>query len=338
MNIEDISILDYLSKRGIEARKEGPNYYCSSPFSSDKTPSLCIYPTNTFYDFSNGFGGNVVILHAKLNNITNREAFLDLIKNNEYKKYEKQFKEERKPKKFNFQNYVNNVREEVEQIERYAKGRGIVSGFTPGFFYEYPKRTGEVDEPQAEGEANIRSDSGPGHGCEFGKYRKELYVRVPSMMFVHVDKNLNPCGAKFRRVDGKEPRFSARGKLGIYYLPKMTLNLKSTSTEFPTRNVLYVVESESSANSLWEYLRRTSTVISMGGVAVKPKPEQLPEHLAKMPKKLIIDYDGNEKLYNERLKLYDGLGAEPIKLRLPKGEDINSLYTKNKMYLIDNLI
>ncbi len=57
-----------------------------------------------------------------------------------------------------------------------------------------------------------------------------------------------------------------------------------------------------------------------------------------LKKKLIIDYDGNEELYQQRLKLYEGLGAEPIKLILPKGEDINSLYCKKQMWLIEHML
>ena len=54
--------------------------------------------------------------------------------------------------------------------------------------------------------------------------------------------------------------------------------------------------------------------------------------------KLIIDYDGNETLYEERFKLYAHLNPEPIRLILAKGEDINSLYNLNKMYVIENLL
>jgi hypothetical protein len=66
--------------------------------------------------------------------------------------------------------------------------------------------------------------------------------------------------------------------------------------------------------------------------------KELPEHLQNSKIKLIVDFDGNEKLYQERLRLYKDLGAEPIKLILPKGEDINSLFVKKQMYLIEHLL
>ena len=74
-------------------------------------------------------------------------------------------------------------------------------------------------------------------------------------------------------------------------------------------------------------------VVSYGGVAAVPK--ELPFD---MPTKIIIDFDGNEKLYEERLELYGHLRGVPIKMMLPKGEDLNSLWVKNKIQIVNKLI
>ena len=53
---------------------------------------------------------------------------------------------------------------------------------------------------------------------------------------------------------------------------------------------------------------------------------------------VIIDYDNDEKLYKNRIETYENL-AKPIKMILPKGEDINSLYNSaSKKHLLFNLI
>jgi len=55
-------------------------------------------------------------------------------------------------------------------------------------------------------------------------------------------------------------------------------------------------------------------------------------------KRLIIDYDGSEEKFQERIKKYEHLGMKVVKIPLPKGEDINSLHVENKLYTINNLI
>jgi len=158
------------------------------------------------------------------------------------------------------------------------------------------------------------------------------WKRNPAMMFIHKDESMRITGAKFRKITNDGSRFSARGKLGFYIL-------ETECSESFYKKTVFLVESETSANSLWEFLKRKNRpaiVISTGGVSLVP--DELPKAYKDLPKKLIIDYDGNETLYNDRLKLYSHLGAKPIKLILPKGEDINSLFNLNKIDLIEYLL
>src|SRR5690606_20083475 len=115
-------------------------------------------------------------------------------------------------------------------------------------------------------------------------------------------------------------RFVMRGSSGFY-----TLRSGDGSDS------LWVVESETSANSLWEYCSeryKNATIISHGSVENIPKDIPYKE----IPKKyLILDYDGNQSLYKSRLEKYNHLGLRPLKLELPKGEDINSLYCRNEI-------
>ena len=312
--IKDISIVNYLNEIGIETRKEGPRYFCSSPFSSDRNWSFCVYPGNTYFDWSTGHGGNIINLHGRIRGISTGDAFKELkdgISHEKYKANYKQFKEKEEFwEEFSVDKYTNTRPEEILAIKSYAEGRGITDGYKPGVFFSRVRDTNK-------------------------------WKRNPAIMFVHVDKNLKPCGAKFRKIKQSEDndqsvRFSARGRLGLYIL-----GLERTTVFDQTMNVLYVVESESSANSLWEHLKtiqRPAIVLSRGGVSSPPKLSELPESLRRLPKKLIIDYDGSEELYQQRLGLYRDLGADPIKLLLPKGEDINSLYVKKQMYLIEHLL
>lgn len=342
MDILQISIKDYLEGIGIPTRKEGSRYFASSPFSRDSNWSFVIYPTNTYFDFSTGHGGNIINLVSRLNGISLSDAANQLrngVKHEKYKPNYKKIKEELfKEVEFKLEKYINHNEEECEKIHAYAKNRGITEGYFCGvFFTRFVESDPKMDRPILSG---------------------SKWIRVPALGFLHVDKNLKPCGAKFRKIitgtpKDQSPRFSARGNLGFYMFFTQTKEVFGTEThqmmsisekiaQLNTQScVLYVVESESSANSLASWLQKhqiSSVVLSRGGVSSACKTEDLPEQLQGLQKKLIIDYDGNEELYQQRLQLYSDLDAQPIKLILPKGEDINSLYVKNEMWKIENLL
>jgi hypothetical protein len=316
-DILKIPIQDFLEGMGIPTRKEGNKLFASSPFSSDRNWSFCIYPTNTFFDFSSGCGGNILNLVSRLHGISFSEAarrLRDGISHETYKPNYKNPRPQQEPiQPFDYEKYINTNPEECAQIKAYAASRGITEGYFCGVFF-------------------TRQVVGKEHSG---------WLRNPSLAFLHVDKYLKPCGAKFRKIKPTEDsrdqsvRFSSRGALGFYIL-ETNPNAKPTQ--------MYVVESESSANSLWEYLKiygivtENYVVLSRGGVSSAPKLEELPEIYQSLPKKVIIDYDGSEELYQKRLKLYAGLLAQPIRLILPKGEDINSLYVHNKMWMIEHLL
>lgn len=66
------SILDSI---GGHSNSMGTRAFYSSPFSSDSTPSLCVYlNSNTYHDYSNGFGGDSIDLYMRLKKCSFKEA------------------------------------------------------------------------------------------------------------------------------------------------------------------------------------------------------------------------------------------------------------------------
>jgi hypothetical protein len=205
-------------------------------------------------------------------------------------------------KDFDYTKYLTYDENEKKAIISYGQSRSISSGYYCGVYF-------------------TRSPD------------RKTWVRNPAMMFVHQDKEGNIIGAKFRNINGNtNPRFTTRGRLGFYIL----------DTEVPTQykqKCCWLVESETSSNSLWSYFKDVGTscwIVSMGGVSSAPK--ELPSSIQGHEVRLVIDYDGNEELYQERLKQYEHLKATPVKIVLSKGEDINSLYHKKEMWKIENLL
>jgi hypothetical protein len=304
--IKKLSIVEYLSARGIQSKKTGSKYFCSSPFSRDTNWSFCVYPSNTFFDFSTGAYGDIISLCMQIDQVSYVEA-INRLSNSSYSIIQPNYKQYRKEDsivEFSYTKFVTRRDDEVKAIQEYAMSRGILEGYMYGVFF------------------TKQDDS-------------EEFIRHPSLMFLHVDVNFKPTGAKFRKIDArnKSERFSSRGRLGFYildYTPNETFEEKK----------LFLAESETSANSLYMYLKENKVncvVISCGGVSSVPK--RLPDKYKELKdKRLIIDYDGEEELYLKRVSLYKNLGLTPIKLRLPRGEDMNSLYCENKLHLINHLI
>lgn len=169
------------------------------------------------------------------------------------------------------------------------------------------------------------------HGYESGCFytkTEDGFDKHLAILFPHKNGGVI-TGAKFRAlspIDGQ--RFSSSGKLGFYILSNII-----ESFEEP---MFYLIEGEANANSLWEYFKLTgrSAVVASAG-AVTSIPKELPTAYAG---KLLIDYDGSEEKYAERIKCYAHLGLQPVRIILPKGEDINSLWIKGELALIDSML
>lgn len=307
MNIRDLlelarnkSLTDYLRSLGLKEVKKGSLIFFSSPFSSDSDPSLVVYDDKRYHDFSNGFSGDAIDIYMRLNSV----GFLDAVKGltSEERigisKVEKDHYKERKKRK-------------PFDISKYIN-----------------KNEEEITRcVQYANSRSIKEEYLPGYYF-FNKQKKTC------IMFPHQDANGNIIGVKMRNiVNGEETRFTSRGSLMFYIL---YTNLRNHFNE----TCVYFVEGEANANSLYEFLKESminAYVVSFGSVSSVKK--KLPDCIEDVKKRfVIIDYDGSEEKYNERIKMYEGLNAEPIKLKLDKGEDINSIYSSKKMWLIKNLI
>lgn len=291
--VKDVSIKDYLENKGVVFEREGNKFKCSSPFSVDRTPSFYYYPsTNTFYDFANGIGGDVIRLVQDLESVSFTEA-LRLLSIGQFDRLEQiNYPEEKK--EFILDKYIlRNYRKKLS-VRSYAFYRGIVDGFIEARYMI--------------------------------KVKEDLIPRV-GLGFIHTDVNGDICGIKIRDImpiDGR--RFAGRGEQRYYVLDTDKGNYNG--------KVAYIAESETSANSLFTFFKKVgvnAVVISFGSWNNIPK--LLPvEYNDISNRKFIIDYDGNQEKYEERVKRFDHLLAKDICIELPKGEDINSLFIKGLLY------
>jgi len=134
--IKEISIKEYLERQGVPTHRNGNKVFCSSPFSRDTNWSFCIYPSNTYFDWSTGQHGDIITLVRKIENCSFLEALEKLSSSNlsriqpiEYKRDENFWKD------FDYTKYLSRNPEEIQAIKRYAKGREITEGYEAGVFF-----------------------------------------------------------------------------------------------------------------------------------------------------------------------------------------------------------
>ena len=303
-----VPIVDVLSIKGVKCKRRGRHMFCSSIFSSDTVPSMCIYTdTNRFVDYSTGEKGDVIDLIQKSENASFLEAIEKLLyyysNGNLELSPTQEFDKKKQSYEFVFDRYL--IDSPMKSIKEYADSRRIESGY---FQARYFIRDGES------------------------------WKSIPSLGFPHIDDDGEVCGIRFRTlpyyVDKFDlPKCNSRGKLSWYFLDNR--DIESFQEES-----LYIVESETSANSLHAYLvsiGKPCVVISFGGIH---NSKEIPDSLKHIKdKKMFIDYDGDEEKYSRLINsAYISPGVEVVKMMLDKGEDFNSLHVKNKMNLINNLL
>lgn len=300
---KNASMLEYLENNGVKLHRRGGRHVCNSVFNEERNPSMMIYPTNSFYDWSSGKHGDTIALVMQLENVGFKQA-VSIINNESYGNAEiadaKEYARTKKKKKFFMRYYLARNREDVVAIKKYASSRSIRHGYFMGQFWQ---PTGE-DE----------------------------YMKRLGLGFLHKDISGRIVGAKFRGIDNIHPKYQLRGSPGIYCLENLSYDIEEDTP-------LYICESETSANSLWNFMMDNDhecIVISFGG---NKTFSRIPiKYIRSENRFLIVDYDGDEKTYEEVLAGYEYLEAKPIKMELEKGEDINTLYHNKEFEKLNELI
>jgi hypothetical protein len=301
--VKSISIRGFLEETtGAVFRASGNKFFCKSPFNKDSTWSFCWYPhTNTYYDWSDGHGGSVITLAMRLWGCSAADARAKL-QTKSYTQYDEIVAESRK---------------------KYKK----VQPLTP---HEYNVLTTIDDEYILTKVRDYAHSRKLFHNVVYCQYP------FPAVGFTHVDANGNICGLKLRAVaqDARMKHFLA-GEPGFYIVESKLLE------PTPISRRLYLIEGEANANSLSEVCNKNqipSVVISCGGVNNVPVDLPVPYSGPEYERFLMIDFDNLPDKYEKHVAKYKKLGVTPIKLILPKNEDVNSLHIKNKDYVIERLL
>jgi len=298
--IKAMSIASFLSERGYVGKKMGKRWFFLSPISGESNPSLLVNADNTFYDFSSGKGGDIISLVQNMWGVGFLDALSILKQDLPYipQAPKKREGEVEVVKRFNFERYLTDSRRDSMLIKHVMNARGIRNFYLDGKFWA-------------------------GH-------------HVAGALFPHYDPSGELKGCKIRNVEGMGRKWHFDGDPKSAYVVDCTRPYSYLTT-------LYISESETSSNSLAEVLLeygKSGVVVSFGGWnGIVEAIDDWSSYFSNFRrKKIIIDYDGSEDTFQERMRVYEGIEGEFVKMILPKGEDINSLYATKKHHIIKTFI
>lgn len=297
-----VTISGYLESRGgvVERKLRDGHMFFSSPFSSERTPSFQVSPNDeAWYDFSSGKSGGIIKLVMEIESCTGREAIDSLLRKSSLQR------EVRRPK------LVKEIKKKPFDLKKYGKIRN-------------------KEREDVRRYANNRCIYGNYTPVSFWRREEMRPVKRSGIGFPLENNEGEIVGLKIRNIEDGD-RWSHRGGRGLYILDSVK------SRDGSAR--VFISESETSSVSLYQFLKEFTNnfvVICIGSIGTNVALPDRYQHLKR--RYIYIDYDGDEDLWKERLEGYSHLKAEPIKLALPKGEDINSLYCSNKLYNYKKLI
>lgn len=289
----ELSLVSYIRGLGYPLDKHGRVYRMLSPFTDENEPSFYVYPDdNYFVDFSSGVRGDIIDFTRAIHQCGYYKAQDIILGATRTLKFDpiKVDKKPKKRRKFELEGLLTDDPDIVKAITEYAESRGI----RPECYLN-----GQIVVKDPHGDLSH-------HAC---------------MIFPHYGSSGKVTGAKARLIDNEDQRFSARGRLGWYILE---------SDEGLGLPRLYITESETSSAALYAYLKDNQVnfvILCIGGVNSIP-PEIPKEYRNLSNRYVVIDYDGSEEKYRERLQGFEHFKCKDVKIQVEKGEDVNSLYVK----------
>ena len=87
---ESISMIDVCHRYSLKVTSKG---FIRCPFHNEKTPSLKIYPNNTWHCFGCGMGGDVFSFVSRMENVSFKEAF-EILGGTKDKTFNKEWKKQ----------------------------------------------------------------------------------------------------------------------------------------------------------------------------------------------------------------------------------------------------
>lgn len=297
--VKAMSIASFLRQHGLTEKKMGKRSFFLSPISGESNPSLLVNADNTFYDFSSNVGGDIISLVRHMWG-TDFIGALNLLSGKEIAPYSppERKKVERLPRSFSIERYLCDDPTCNMLTKHYLNGRRIKRWYQYGHFY-----AGSM---------------------------------VGGALFPHYDTSGKLVGCKIRNSStiGRKWHFDG-SREGAYVI--------DCSRPYAFSTTLYISESETSSNSLAEVLMeygKSGVVVSFGAwTGISSNVEKWESYFSNFDqRKIVIDYDGSEEKFRERIKLYEAVEGDYVKMLLPKGEDVNSLYAKGKGHVIRSFI
>lgn len=339
--IRDVAQISEVISEDVDLKPKGSNFVGLSPFNDEKTPSFVVSPLKRIYkDFSSGKSGNVITWYMEFHGMNFVEAVRALAKKygvslpdisteKESQKYERE-EAAYKTLKAAADYFAEKLLAKDGRIAlKYFLNRGftkeIISTFKLGYapdswngLSDHLLKIGFIEENLIDAGLIIKKDS----GGFYDRFRGRA-------MFTIRDFLGRPVGFGARRMneDKDQPKYINSPQSLIYDKSKILYGLSEGKNAI--RNAAEAILVEGYADVITLYQSGIENVVASSGTALT---EQQVKLLKRYSKKLFIIYDSDKAGISAAEKgaeiaLTNDL--EPLIVRLPDGEDPDSLVKEN---------
>lgn len=343
---EHYNILDYISKY-VNLKKVGRNYVGLCPFHQEKTPSFAVNEERQiFHCFGCGVGGDLILFLEKYLKLNFYDVLLTLEKEKGIKLIERDKEFEKKiqikdkiltinKKALTF--FVNNLFKTTDGGEalKYLRNRKLsletIKKFYLGFGgKEWDRLARELEKYGFN--PNEIEKSGLVLSGQLGKrdfFRNRIIIPI-------INQRNEVIGFGGRALDNSLPKYLNSPESLVFFKRKNIFGINIAEEHIITTKTVFIVEGY--LDCLMMHQAGFNNTVATLGTAIT---EEQIKFLKGITEKFYILYDGDEagkKASLRAVEIFLNLGISPYVVRLPEGEDPDSLIAKGGKAILDDKI
>lgn len=340
---EHFNILDYISKY-VNLKKTGRNYVGLCPFHQEKTPSFAVNEERQiFHCFGCGVGGDLILFLEKYLKLNFYDVLLMLEKDKGIKLIERDKEIEKKnqlrdklltinKKALTF--FVNNLFKTTDGGEalKYLRNRKLSLGTIKKFYLGFGGREWDRLARELEKLGFSSNDIEKTGLVVSGQVGKRDFFKNRIIIPILNQKN-EVIGFGGRALDNSLPKYVNSAESPVFSKRKNIFGINIAKEHIIKTKTVFIVEGY--LDCLMMHQAGYNNTVATLGTAITEEQIKL---LKGITEKIYLLYDGDEagnKASLRAVEIFLNLGISPYIVRLPEGEDPDSLIAKGEKSTLD---
>lgn len=340
---EHFNILDYISKY-VNLKKTGRNYVGLCPFHQEKTPSFAVNEERQiFHCFGCGVGGDLILFLEKYLKLNFYDVLLMLEKDKGIKLIERDKEIEKKnqlrdklltinKKALTF--FVNNLFKTTDGGEalKYLRNRKLSLGTIKKFYLGFGGREWDRLARELEKLGFSSNDIEKTGLVVSGQVGKRDFFKNRIIIPILNQKN-EVIGFGGRVLDNSLPKYVNSAESPVFSKRKNIFGINIAKEHIIKTKTVFIVEGY--LDCLMMHQAGYNNTVATLGTAITEEQIKL---LKGITEKIYLLYDGDEagnKASLRAVEIFLNLGISPYIVRLPEGEDPDSLIAKGEKSTLD---